>query len=303
MILTQQPTGDQMINTKWTCTTFASVIKPSEEEQVKDFCLCDFECDFEELSFTNIEDENNSYENDYRKFLVNPSLFSSNYNFFLVKNGVDIPFTTNYGEVYAQGFNTEQPKQAGINVLWWKVAKELGHGKYKIKIELEEIGDIKTAISHTFNVVPFNTRKANRTVKIEVINKGFTMNGLDYSGLGDFVNMVRVSGILSKSDAEIEISNLEDSNRILNNNQVKKRNTYVLNIENIPSNISDVLIDEGVLMNWKITDYNMLNHKDYRDIVLEVSGSSVEQISQNTRRFYEVSLRDIVEKVSRKYII
>ena len=53
-------------------------------------------------------------------------------------------------------------------------------------------------------MAPFDTTRADGTVKIEIVNKGITMNGVNWDGLGDFVNMVRTYGRLSEGELEIE---------------------------------------------------------------------------------------------------
>ena len=303
MIFTTTPTGVQMNLNSWTCSTESDVITLNTEEDIKDFCLCDYECKYNELAFADVNDVDNNYKNDYRKFLLNPKSVNAIYEFLLVgSDGVETVIDSTLGDVYAQGFNTEQPLQVGVNVLWVKVAEVLGYGDYTIKINLEEFGSTITTESHTFSCVRFDTDRADNTVKIEVVNQGITMNGVNWDGLGQFINMVRVEGRLNETDPEIEKESFVTTSRETVSNQITKIKTFNLSILDIPSGIGDGLIDEGSLMNWIVTDYNVFNYKDYRNLVLEVDSTPFTDMPGYTRRDFEVSLKETKFKLNRKFV-
>jgi len=310
MITSFIQSGNQMLNTRWTCSTEASGITPTSPSLIRDFCLCDYECEWSEYAFTSFENEaeiNDTYKNDYRKFLLNPVLAASTYSFTIVKSdGTEVEIVDNsYGELFEQGFNASQPLQVGIRIDWWKVANDtangLGYGDYKIKSTLVELGETIEVLTHNFIVCPFDTNRANETVKIEVINKGVTQNGIDYSGLGEYVNMVRVGGGLSDAEPEIERNNYTTSIGKTINNQTEKTNNYALKIDNIPSGIGDVILDDGSLMHWFVTDYNVFNYKDYRKLEVEVINFTSNNTPQYSKRFFDVSLRKIDSKENRKF--
>ena len=303
MIFEQVTPGTQMLNNSWTCSTESTVINLTREADLKDFCLCDYECKYNELAFADVGSVDDNYKNDYRKFLLNPKSVNAIYEFLLVgSDGVETVIDSTLGDVYAQGFNTEQPLQVGVNVLWVKVAEVLGYGDYTIKINLEEFGSTITTESHTFSCVRFDTDRADNTVKIEVVNQGITMNGVNWDGLGQFINMVRVEGRLNETDPEIEKESFVTTSRETVSNQITKIKTFNLSILDIPSGIGDGLIDEGSLMNWIVTDYNVFNYKDYRNLVLEVDSTPFTDIPGYTRRDFEVSLKETKFKLNRKFV-
>ena len=295
--------GLQMELNRWSCTTTATIIKQNKETDVKDFCLCHYECDYKELAFTNLNDTSNTYKNDYRKFLLTPQDVGGTYEFLLVdSSGVETPIDETLGEVYAQGFNSAQPLQTGVNVLWWKVAMEKGYGEYKVKTNLTQFGRLITSESHTFIVAPFNTDRADGTVKIEIVNKGITMNGVNWDGLGDFINMVRVSGELIVGDLEKETETTITTQRVEVDYQSTTRKTYSVTVENVPSSIGNVITDEGALMGWFVTDYNTLNYNDYRDVSVKIDSVSVPHIANYSKRFITVGLKATEFKVNRSFV-
>tara|TARA_R110002051_G_C8723803_1_gene497051 strand:+ start:493 stop:1404 length:912 start_codon:yes stop_codon:yes gene_type:complete len=303
MIFTTTPTGVQMNLNSWTCSTESDVITLNKEADLKDFCLCDYECKYNELAFADVGSVDDNYKNDYRKFLLNPKSVNAIYEFLLVgSDGEETVIDSTLGDVYAQGFNTEQPLQVGVNVLWVKVAEVLGYGDYTIKINLEEFGSTITTESHKFSCVRFDTDRADNTVKIEVVNQGITMNGVNWDGLGQFINMVRVEGRLNETDPEIEKESFVTTSRETVSNQITKIKTFNLSILDIPSGIGDGLIDEGSLMNWIVTDYNVFNYKDYRNLVLEVDSTPFTDMPGYTRRDFEVSLKETKFKLNRKFV-
>ena len=303
MIFTQITPGLQMNLNSWTCSTESNVITLNTPEDVREFCLCDYECNSTELAFTDVNDVDNTYKNDYRKFLLNPKSVEAVYEFLLVgSDGVETVIDSTLGEVYAQEFNTEQPLQVGVNVLWVKVAEVLGYGDYTIKINLEEFGSTINTESHTFTCIPFDTDRADGTAKIEVVNRGITMNGVNWDGLGEFVNMVRVEGRLNETDPEFEKESFVTTARETISNQITKIKTFNLKIFDISIGIGRGLIDEGSLMNWIVTDYNVFNYEDYRNLVLEVDSTPFTDIEGYTKRDFEVSLKETKFKVNRKFV-
>jgi hypothetical protein len=294
--------GSQMELKRWSCTTTATVVSKQKADPVTDFCLCHYECDYKELAFVGA-DTSDSYENDYRKFLISPQDAGASYEFLLINpDGSESTIDETLGEVFNQGFNTEQPLQAGVNVLWWKVAQEKGYGNYKVKINVTQFGNTITTETHTFVVAPFSSERANETVKIEVINKGVTMNGVNWDGLGEFINMVRVNGKLNEGDLEIEEETIVTTQRVEIDYQKSTRKTYILKIDSIPSSIGDVILDEGALMGWIVTDYNVFNYKDYRDIEVKVDSVSTPDIQGYSKRFPEIGLKSTKFKINRKFV-
>lgn len=295
-------TGVQMSLNRWTCTVDSDVIKRDVQQEEKDFCVCTYIPDYCELAFYNIEEPDNEYQNDYRKFLINMQDDTGVFEFFIEKDGVDYVFDTTYGEVFEQGFNEEQPLQTGINVQWAKVANSLGSGTYKVKYNKTNYGSLVTFESHKFKVVPFDVNRANQTIRIEVNNVGLTMNGSDWSGLNTFVNMVRCFGVVKETGYEKEVLDFEDQQRSIKQRQAETFTTYQVSVEDLPESIGNQLIKEDILMDWQLTDYNVFNYNDIRKLLLRIESVSIENTENTPRKFFTIDCRETINKVNRPYV-
>ena len=310
MIYKEIQSGNQMLNTRWSCATSASVIDLPQSKESKDYCLCDYqnECTYYEFAFTDVEDNGNEYKNDYRKFLLNPLSTNSEFSFILIdKNNVEYVIYSNtesdprYAEIYNQGFNNRQGLQVGIKVIWWKVVFNLGFGEYRIKTIQNDFGNDTINTSHIFKVVPFNSTRANGTIKINVQNQGVTQNGTNWSGLGTFENMIRLKGRLVLIDPEITIESLIDSNQETRPVQSTSTDVYNLKLDRVPFDIGEALIHESVLMNWIVTDYNLFN-QDFRNKEMIVESSVVTNTLEYLRKSYELTAKNNISKVNRRFI-
>lgn len=298
----QQTTGNQMALSSWACSTDGSVIKVTTLQEPRDFCVCKYECDWKELAFYDLSEIDNSYKNDYRKFLVWVKDENATVTYELIRNGVATTFSTSHGEIYASGFNSSQPLLQGINIQWYKVANSLGAGNYQVRITLNEFGVDSVIETHTFLVQEYREEAANGTVKIEAINKGYVLNGNNYQGFNTFVNMVRVGGILQNSEPEITEITQPDRNSKEVNIQKKIKRQFTLSIEDLPSDIATQLIGNDILMNWRLSDYNLFNKEKFEDVEVMITSASPRNVQNYTRQFWDLDAKEVIEKNSRKFV-
>jgi len=303
--------GNEMALRGWSKSTESTVLDLPSEDDNKNVCLCDYSvtpCTYYELAFTDIQNPSSEYVNDYRKFILNPLTDSSTFSFTLIeKDGTehvvysDTEQIDSLGGVFAQGFNESQPLQVGVCIKWDLVANAYGFGDYTLKTTQTDFGNTITKESHVFRVVPFDAERANGTIKIEVDNLGVTMNGKNWSGLDTFTNMVRVKGRLNLTDPEIEIDSIVNGNREEKTVQTKLTDNYNISIERVPYGIGYSLINEDIVMNWRVTDYNIFN-EDLRNKELIVQSSSVEISPDYTRKTYELTAKSNISKLNRKFV-
>lgn len=305
---------------RWSCTTASSVIQLPDPEEIRDFCLCDYSaapCPYYELAFADFDNSSDEYVNDYRKFLLNPLSLTSSFSFILIdKNNVeyviysfdgnDTIVSTEYADLSLQGFNESQELQVGINVLWYKVAFNLGFGDYTIKTSQTDFGNTVTKTSHTFKVVPYSAQRANGTIKIEVAHVGVTMNGDNWTGLIEnsenvFTNMIRVNGRFTLTDPDIETESIVDGIRKTRPVQTKITDTYNISIERLPFGLGIGLIHDDIIMNWIVTDYNVFN-EDLRNKELIVESSTVTATPDYARKSYELTAKSNIAKLNRKFV-
>ena len=309
-----------MTNTRWAVSSVSPVIALPSSANSRAFCLCDYStapCEYFELAFvdfSSIATQNDTYVNDYRKFLLNPLDVASTWSFTLIdKNGVEYniyesgtPANPIYGEIYEQGFNADQPLQVGVNIQWYKIANSIGYGDYTIKLSQADFGNTVENTTHSFRVVPYDVKRANGTVKIEIDNVGVTMNGKNWTGLLQnslpvFTNMIRVNGRMNLLDPEIEISSIKDGVRETKPVQTQLTDTFSLSIERLPYLLGQSLIHEDIVMNWRVTDYNVFN-EDLRDQEMIIESSVVEKIPDYARNSYQLNAKRNISKLNRKFV-
>lgn len=310
MISSTISTGNTMRNGAWTCSTEGATITLPPPSEERDFCVCKYVPSYCETAFYDLNDVNDEYRNDYHLEYVLLKASTSTAEFFLIQeNGNEITIDSSLGTIYPLLFNLEQPFMVGFRLDWWRVAFTYGTGKYQIKIVQNNLGQENTKTSHYYNVVPFIEERANNTVKIEVLLEGLTMNGNNWLGLTDNIEMTRVHGRLSspQPQKETEDNRLLTSGRNLIDIQTTVFNNYSLTVQDLPYSISKFLMQEGTVMNWFITDYNLFvddeKNQDYRKLRLLAEGVEVTQDNPfYTRESYDVSLTDRIIKLNRKFV-
>ena len=301
---------------RWTCTMASPVIELPDTVNSKDVCLCDYSatpCTYYELATTNLSNPEDGYTNDYRKFLIDPLSANSPFSIVLIeKDGTehvvysDSETSVLFGDVYEQGFNTDQPLQVGACIKWYKVAESLGYGDYTVRISQTDFGTEVVKESHVFRVIKYNAQRLNGTIKIEVDNVGVTMNGANWTGLttdsnNGFVNMIRVKGRIVLTDPEIVRESIEDGNRIEQPVQTKETDFYEIKVENVPFGIGYSLIHEEVLMKWSVTDYNLFN-EDLRNKVVIIESTTVNNTPDYMRKYYDITAKSEFSKLNRKFV-
>lgn len=309
-----------MTNTRWSTSSLSPVIALPTSANSRAFCLCDYAtgpCSYFEMAFVDfstVTAQTDEYINDYRKFLLSPLDASSAWSFTLIaSNGTEYniydsvnPVNPIYGEIYQQGFNVSQPLQVGINIQWYKVANAIGYGDYTVKLSQTDFGNTVENTTHSFRVVPYDVKRANGTVKIEVDNVGVTMNGTNWTGLIQnslpvFTNMIRVKGRMNLLDPEIEIESIEDGNRKEIPIQTKLTDVFSISIERLPYLLGQALIHEDISMNWIVTDYNVFN-EDLRNEEMIIQTSAVTITPDYARKSYELTGKRNISKLNRKFV-
>ena len=303
-IFKEVTSGKQMALRGWSCTTASNVITIPTEKEVIDFCLCDYTCDFTELAFGIVTDEENDYKNDYKAFLVNLRDSSSFYSFTLVTPLGDVNLTDNtYGELFDLGFNENQPLQAGFRLDWVKVLIAFGEGIYKVKISQTDFGQTVDVETHEFHLKNWEELRANNTVKIEFNQKGKILNGEDYTGIS-WSNMVRLEAKFGNVAPQYEISRLQDSNYNDLDIQTMKFNTYNLETLPIPSEIGNIITDNIALTDEiKISVNDVFNYEQYRQLPVTFEGTMnlSNDYARNNKKVFNITFKDKISKLKRNF--
>ena len=306
MIIIPNPgTGIAMVNTRYSCSTLAPTIRIPEPAETKDLCLCKYEPEACYRVFFDATDENNTYKNDYYQVFT-PLVSSSSTVTYKLIDGSDVEYDMSvYATMYAKGFNTEQPFMEGFLLNWFKVGTTLGAGKYKVKTTTEQYGVTSETVTDYFELVPFDTLRANGTVKIEVELGGLTMNGQNYSGLEGYKIMTRLNGRLGipKTIKESENGRIITSERKKVDVQTTVYNEYNLTLNELNGQFIEELIEENVYLVWVVTDYNIKNKKNYINLRLLVEDiEPLDDYLDYSRQSFELTLSDESVKLNRKFV-
>lgn len=278
------------------------VLATSEVEsvQVGNFIDCDCEDFFTELAL--VKDGGDDHENDYVSFLFKLVRSSDSIGVELFKgcdNKVDDINDDTFGQFYSV-FQSNETFLSGFRIDWLKVQQTHGYGKYYIKVTLSILGQESTIETHEFEVKEYSDLLADGTVKIETIQNGKIINGLDFTGI-DWVNSIRVPGFFGKKEYEFETDNYIDSNRTIKQIQDKTYRTYSLVMNSAMNWANNIFEREILANNIFLTDYNLENYEVYRKV--EVYPDSIEkQDHKITRKDYEIKFREKSEgRIKRNY--
>ena len=114
--------------------------------------------------------------------------------------------------------------------------------------------------------------------------------------------MVRVSGYLGDKTPQLEKTTTETTSREIIDIQNISYNTYTATINLVPNAIGDLIMDEGLMLKWFITDYNIGNYKDYRKKELTIESVDNSEIKSTRLTSLTCVLRDVKSKVYRPFI-
>ena len=306
MIISTTATGVAMKNTRYSCSTLAPTIRIPEPAETKDFCLCKYEEAACYRVFFDKTDENNTYKNDYYHVFT-PLVANSSTVTYLLIDGSDNEYALDegYATIYSKGFNADQPFMQGFLLNWYNVGTALGAGKYKIKTTIVQYGVTSETTTDYFELIPFDTLRANGTVKIEVELGGLTMNGANYSGLEGYKIMTRLNGRLGvpKTIKESENGRIITSERKKVDIQTTVYNEYNLTLNELNGQFIEELIEENVYLVWLVTDYNVKNKKNYIKLRLLVEDiEPLDDYLDYSRQSFELTLSDESVKLNRKFV-
>lgn len=189
----------------------------------------------------------------------------------------------------------------GFFLDWRLVASGLGFGKYKFNITVEN-----SSANETFNedsvcwqLVPYSCDNTHRTIRIETNQRGYFEGGFDYTGLSipgglrfnaPWAQQIRLWGRFVREGRDLIVDNLVIKGRGQEMIQTKTFKRYKLELDTIPTKVSNHLIDDMLLApDVRISDYNTNNIELYsRERVSLFELPDPKQETQNINEFYEI---------------
>jgi len=305
MILSEITAGKQMILGGVNCRTPSKVIKLPTEDDI--ICSCDFvssECDYEELAFTNQDDETDTYRNDFKSILITLLDNSSTYEFLLVSSdGTETTLDATYGTLFDKGFNTLQPLKVGFRIEWFKVFEELTGDVYTIRIKQTDFGTTVSTDSHNIRLMKYSEIASEGTVKIETNQKGVSLQGQDYEGMV-WNQMNRIVGEFGNEAQQNEISRLKDANYKDFDIQNEYYYQYTLSTNLLPSQIADYILNNDTKTDEIfISNYSLYSYRQYKDleVVAEGTNDPSDDYTRNKNKKFTITFNDKTKNLKRNF--
>ena len=259
------------IKAKMLTKTIVSFPPVIETPVGRDYCICDFGfCEYEEKALVDIANAD-TFRNDTSSFLVT-SFPSQTVAFELYKDGVKVANLNDdsYGTYYPSF--TANELLAGYVADWRSIVLAFGFGRYRVAYTLD--GD-DAVYSRYFRTLPYDAiGTADQTIRMEVVQDGNIINGIDYTGLveGGWVQQYRIEGELSEVAPETVNEVFLTSSYNNQQQQTFIREKYSLQLKFVPDIVWRA-VKEGLTGNEiRISDYNYANPKIFRNVSVMPEG-------------------------------
>ncbi len=251
-----------LVRNSITCLLDKTTKSISAVNEPLDFCFCQFECEQNLLVFAGA----NERENDLFTLYYKSQDDTATVKYFI--NEIEITDDT-YGKTIQNGYIVD----------FGKVFSELGGGIYTLKIEVEQFGETQKIKYGKFKLAPFNTIRANGTVKIQANLSNRIENGFDF-GNENVPFEIRVDGKFGNRQRVIEQVLNPLANRNIEIAHKRWHYEYELNFDIQKFNFLK-LIFETILAGEQvyITDYNLdtIGQEPYNKVaVIEIETNSEE---------------------------
>lgn len=272
-----------------TCYKADATVTITQPAETLDFCFCDFECEDYLLAFAG------DTEREKDDFLLYYKSKDENLEVVYKINDIELVDVT-HGEAITNGFRVD----------FTKIFNTLGGGDYTLKMEITEFGSEFTKSYGKFRVCPFDTFRADGTVKIEAYQNGNIESGFDYEN--DNVKFsLRIYGILTnKTKVNLYKDTPTNSRESI---QVHNRwwYEYDLIFDSNKYNFVKLILD-NMLVGSKlfISDYNLANmtkDEPFNKIQLIEKETNSEHVKNTNTTRYTVKLEDAIKNnVKHPYI-
>jgi len=246
--------------------------------ETNDICYCDYGCEYSANVFAKIDGQD--YQNDKSQFLFRRFIPADTVEIELYKDEVKIDDLndTDLGTFY-NGFidgNDDQQLYVGYLLEWEKVFALYGGGNYRVKAQLNIIGEDSTYESELFILQGYSDEAADGTVRVEAVQNGNIMSSqFDFTDL-NWYQQVRVRGRFYEDAEEFEKIVYKTQNYRQEQIQDKIIENWTLQADMIPRSVSEFLTKNAVLSNtFVVNDYNILSEKILRGV--EVYPESIEK--------------------------
>lgn len=242
------------------------------------------------------------YQNDKSSFLTRKLQSSDVVEFELWKDNAKVADLND--NTYGTFFDSfgESSLLMGFVLDWSLVFGGFGNGSYFVKEKTTILGDSTEEDSRKFQLMEYDDRKANGTVRIETVESGkIERSDIDLTGV-EWESSYRIFGFFGRKTPTLEVDNYLNSNYELLQNRDKIVNEYELETKLLPNTVYNVLLYESMLANSvKITDYNVRNNEVYRSLpVYPKSFDDVVYFAKNKLTKFVIKFSDKKEDIIKR---
>ena len=240
------------------CTTV-----PSVSDISKDFCYCNYICEYQECVFGGATDD---CYNDKSSFLYRKLTASDTVVITIEKDGVVVHTVTDqsYG-VYIDTF-TLQPLYVGFIADWDRILTGFGAGNYKIVTTSTIAGTANVFTSCKFYLQPYTVEAANGTIRVEWWQNGnieasqFNLTNLEW------YQSVRLKSSFVPTEPTVVHDRYLTSDRRSTQIQTQVIGNYELRTKLLPQVKVETLICDMILANEILITNSNIFEKDYKQL-------------------------------------
>lgn len=273
--------------------------------EINDICVCDFvQCEYEEKVFASQTPNNEWHKNDKNEFLFRRFVASDTVAIELYKDNIKIEdLNNNSFGTFFNGFSSgtsDQQKYVGFLIEWEKVQATHGNGMFQIKAQLSIIGNASTFESRIFNLLQYEDRAANKTVRIESTQNGNILGSdFDFTGL-NWYSSLRIPATFGNPSPVLETDNYINSNHEARQITAKNSREWTLTTGLINYEVASKILYNKLLANKVlITDYLVKAESIFRRvdvIVTEVDKPEIKGIPDRAYTMKFTDRKDIFRK-------
>lgn len=242
------------------------------------------ECCIENFVLAHLTDSDD-YKNDYSGFWHKKQLPGETVVYNISgTGGFDEDITDDSFGTYITNHPT-QPGLVTFVVDWRKILIANGAGHYTITKEVNIAGIITVVPLGGYVLKHFTNVSADKTVRIDSKMGGLLVElGVDFTGV-DFKSSTRVRGFFGRRDPNYVEDNLINANYRKDQVSIRQENEYKFQTQNIPSCLTEEILDFLLMGNEVfMNDYNLNNHSyKFKKLSVTVSGNEGTQYSNQGR--------------------
>lgn len=315
-MITIAPTGSNLRTQRYLHTLSTVQATKSLNSLTDDCCWCS--CVSEIPVFAYLTDVSDNEKNDWSSFIWK---LPSNATAVLTLTNLDtetdyVINSTTYGEFYA--VDALKNNVLGVIIEWHKVANVIGFGNYQLNLTVTSaaLTEILNKDYPRYRLMPYTCDNAHGTVRIETYNTGYIEGGFDYRNL-DFGyapgtvpygvlpgwgQQIRFYGKLENTAIPVQIDNIFDNKRNLNQVQTQIHNEWNLRLQFINSDVSDQIIYDNLLADYVlVSDYNANNVKDYKNIKVSLLSVETPQPFLNKTSLFNIKFVDYTQNLLKRH--